>query len=324
MPLINLQREFQQFHEAIKLTNNNENQVLRTARDQLIPELQTWLSEHKLPSVNIFNQGSYDLGTGVKPYGTGDYDIDLGLLFNLSIQDYKPLEVKKWVSDALQKRHRKVAIKEPCVQVQYLDRNRNLPSYHVDLAIYGYSTNHKEQQVSYLARGCTHPPHPEHWQQSDPQQLKYLMDNRFDEMEEKQQFQRLIRYLKRWKAIQFHNAVEHAAPPGIAFTAMAYQWFKPVVRYWWGSTEVNDLEALSQLLDQIIANNYGLDITLPVQPYNNLFEKMKLRTPTAIKDYKDALQVFKITVEKAQTAFSNYMAALEMRKVLGDDFPLPH
>ncbi|MFY0533049.1 cyclic GMP-AMP synthase DncV-like nucleotidyltransferase [Nannocystis pusilla] len=84
------------------------------------------------PSFSHFNQGSYELRTGVKPVD-GDYDIDVGLRFNTTKQEWTdPVALKQRVVDALS--GYKVELRRPCVTVYY--QRRNEPLYHVDLNVY--------------------------------------------------------------------------------------------------------------------------------------------------------------------------------------------
>ncbi len=104
-----LQKEFEKFHEAIKLIDGVDNAVLRQKRDLLLTDLRDGLKRifqakgKTVPTFTHFNQGSYWMGTGVKPLD-GDYDIDIGLQFNFAKGDYLPVEVKTWVLDALKDR----------------------------------------------------------------------------------------------------------------------------------------------------------------------------------------------------------------------------
>ena len=108
-----LQTEFNKFHKAIKLNDIEDNQPLRDKRDMLVRELEKWGKENDKPEFKRINQGSYDFGTGVKPLGTDDYDIDVGIIYDLDIGKYEPVEVKKWVRDALSGYNRTITIKFP-------------------------------------------------------------------------------------------------------------------------------------------------------------------------------------------------------------------
>lgn len=96
--MLDLQKEFIEFHNNIKL--DDENQKLRDKRDILLKKLENNISEDAA-SYTTFNQGSYAMGTGIYPEDE-DYDIDVGIKFNINKDDYSdPVEPKTWVKDAL-------------------------------------------------------------------------------------------------------------------------------------------------------------------------------------------------------------------------------
>jgi predicted nucleotidyltransferase len=314
---LDLQSNFRKFHDAIKFDREENKVWLTKKRDMLVKELQKWLKKQGLPSVKAYNQGSYAMGTGVKPIGDRDFDIDVALVFDLNVNDYEPTKVKEWVQDAMNSyASRKVIMKRPCVRVQY--RKEGEDHYHVDLAVYGKKFNFWEEQL-HIAKGFLgSKDHYKKWEVSKPFKLKDLINNKFSDAEAKAQFKRIICYLKRWKDVNF-SANGDGAPTGIALTAIAYEWFQPVLGGW-GST-VNDLEALKQLLGKVV-NSYqcGLNTKLPVQPYNDLFEKInasynhKERYKTKIRALYDALV-------QASNSYNNYTAIQLLKSQFGDDFP---
>ena len=96
-----LQTYFEKFHDAIKM--EDENEILREKRDILITKLRDRLKEicETPPTFVEFNKGGYAMNLGVKPLN-GDYDIDVGLEFQINKDDYSnPVDVKQWVFDAL-------------------------------------------------------------------------------------------------------------------------------------------------------------------------------------------------------------------------------
>ena len=112
--MVNVQSEFLTFHDKIKLSE--ENQELRNKRDILLNKLRKNISD-KAASFTTFNQGSYAMGTGIKP-DDGDFDIDVGLKFDIDHDDYSdPVQVKQWVKDALDGHTKSVKIRRSCVTV---------------------------------------------------------------------------------------------------------------------------------------------------------------------------------------------------------------
>lgn len=315
-----LQTQFNKFHDLIKLKNIDDNKDLRDKRDLLVEELQTWLKKNEKPTVAFMNQGSYAMGTGVKALedNDNDYDIDVGLKFNLQTRDYpNAVEVKTWVEDALAKANRKVEMMRPCVRVQYTKDGK--PSYHVDFAIYGL--NGEQLQLAKGFRGSS--AENKYWEDSDPEKLKELLNDKFIDTEAKAQFKRIIRYLKRWKDDKFPIKGD-AAPTGIALTAMCYQWFKPRTKKWNGEKEINDLEALKDLLIKICfsENNCGLDVRLPVKPQNELCEKIKA-SDNHVEKYKNKMKALKDAVSAAFKEIDPTEAAIILEKEFGSDFLIP-
>lgn len=317
---VKLQTEFNKFHELIKLKNIENNQDLRDKRDMLVEELQTWLKKNDKPTVAFMNQGSYAMGTGVKPLedNENDYDIDVGLKFNLQTSDYpNPVEVKIWVEEALTRVNRTVEMMRPCVRVQYTKNGK--PTYHVDFAIYGL--NGEQLQLAKGFRGSS--AENKYWEDSDPEKLKKLLNDKFVDTDERAQFKRIIRYLKRWKDDKFPTKGD-AAPTGIALTAMCYQWFKPKTEKWNGDKEINDLKALKYLLIEICksGNNCGLDVRLPVKPRNELCEKINA-SDNHVEKYKNKMKALKDAVSTAFGEIDPAEAAKMLEKEFGSDFPIP-
>ena len=108
--MANLQSYFNSFHDNIKLSYD-DNKVLRDKRDELLEFLKENMPEG-ITSPEIFHQGSYAMYTGIKPFEDGDYDIDVGLFFDISKDDYEnPVTAKKWVYDALKDKYPNIGMK---------------------------------------------------------------------------------------------------------------------------------------------------------------------------------------------------------------------
>ena len=324
-----LQLYFEKFHDAIKM--DDENVILREKRDILITKLRDRLQEicEDPPAFVEFNKGGYAMNLGIKPLN-GDYDIDVGLDFQISKNDYPdPVVVKQWVYDALYGHTDDVKIKKPCVTVQYHQDDE--PLYHVDFAIYardGSSTN------IYLARGKpTSPEDQKKWEIDDPIGLIELIRGRFTDKNDRKQFRRVIRDLKRWKDVKF-SSDGHSAPIGVGLAVCSYYWFSvskiltdPVKM----SYQYNDLDAMLNLVNAMIGGFtavsthnektlYRLKSDLPVQPYNDLFLKM---TDTQMTDFKEKLEMLRDALIAAHDETDPRDACIILRRQFGDDFPVP-
>ncbi len=327
-----LQKEFIQFHEAIKLYENAENSILREKRDMLTKELRTYFDQKSKAegtakiTFDVRNQGSYSMATGIKPID-GDYDIDVMVLFNIDIKDYpNPTIVKKWVKGALERPGRTIVYKNPCVTVQYL--KNGLPAFHVDLALYG-NRNDIWGNQTYISKGKPGAnTNDRAWEISNPEELKTKINNRFSNAEESAQMRRVIRYLKRWKDLKFKNS-GNGKPTGIAITALVYNLFQPSVFGFFSSTsDPDDIRALKALVQRILDqfrwmnncdwNEHTISVKLPVVPGNDLFVKMTCKQHQA---FKEKLIELKNALSDAERSNINPATKI-LRKQFGNDFPL--
>ncbi len=319
-----IQSQFYKFHDTIKLEAIDNKQVIEK-RDMLIEEIKAYLKKKSeesgkpLITFSVFNQGSYPMGTGNKPANDkDDYDIDAGLLFNLSKDDYTPLEVKKWVFEALDtKQFRTVQWKKPCIRVQYIEDG--FPKFHIDFAVY---SDGNTDTKTYIAKGTpTISKDQVKWEISEPKRLKELINGKYTDSLDKSQFIRTIRYFKRWKDNKFDSV--NGKPTGIALTALAYNGFKPYTKeYFNGQENIQDLKALIDFTNYIIGQFSWkrIEAKLPVPPYNDLFKKM---TDDQCTVFKEKLQKLKEVLVAAQNEADPHEACKILKKEFGDDFPVP-
>jgi hypothetical protein len=326
--MADLQSQFEKFHQAIKL--DDENEYLREKRDILIEKLKKRLSEEytTLPQFTHFNKGSYAMDLGVVPID-GDYDIDVGLEFDINKEDYKdPVEVKKWVYLALYGHTDEIKIKRPCITVQY--HLNDEPIYHVDFAVYAnsHSTN-----ALYLARGKETSPEEERiWAYDDPKGLVSLIRSKFSDENDQAQFRRIIRATKRWKNLKF-STTGHEAPTGVGITVAAYYWFTPnrkindavSLKYKYSDLEsfLDFVERMRQNFTPVLFNGENserLVVALPLLPNNDLFEKM---TNTQMNNFKEKLEQLCDSLKSAIAEADPVEASKIIIGQLGDDFPIP-
>jgi hypothetical protein len=329
-----LQKHFEEFHSKIKLSD--ENDILQEKRDIILNKLRNRLKKifeergETAPSFTHFNKGGYAMGIGVVPINS-DYDIDVGLVFDICKDDYPdPVVPKKWVYDALEGHTDDVRIRQPCVTVQY--HLEGEPIYHVDFAVYSHEGDINGN--TYLARGKPHSsPERRVWQPDDPKGLIEAVRNRFSDEEDRKQFRRVIRYLKRWKDIQFPSD-GNAAPIGIGITVAAYHWFSPrhtLIDRFQNKRRPDDLSAMRSFVDQLLwnfrlVNQNGelaerLIVHLPVQPGNDLFEKM---TNLQMVNFKQKLEELNEVLQEAEDQEADPTEACrKLQTPFGDEFPVP-
>ncbi len=333
--MANVQSQFQQFHTAIAITRKAEKQTLAEKREIVLDKLSEGIKKQReageeIPSYDHINQGSYAMETGVKPVD-GDYDLDVALRFDLDTKDYPdPVVVKSWVYKALDGHTKEVRFREPCVTVFYERKGEHV--YHLDFAIYAVAS---QSGSKFLARGKAQSSDGNrYWEVADPKMLLEVMKAKFsDNQTDRAQFRRTIKYLKRWKDVNFRST-GNAAPTGIALTSCALSWFIPVktTDHVQGSTSYNDLSAtlslvegmLRQFMDTFDSETGAvvprLVTQLRVPPGNDLFEKM---TSTQMMAFHERLQALCDALKEARDEVDPHDACKKLRSVFGDDFSVP-
>lgn len=323
--MANVQKYFNKFDEKIR-RSYDDSSTLREKRDLLLNDLRDGLRRYaqnhniRIPRFEHFNQGSYAIGTGIEPLRGEDYDIDVGLNFHLLKNNYDPVRVKQWVYEALNTGNRTVEYKRPCVRVQYHRAGSEV--YHVDLAVYSESPSDWDNQM-YLAKGFLGSgPENRIWEVAEPKKLVEIFQQRFQHQGDREQFRRVIRFLKRWKDFKF-RVDGHDRPTGIAITACALNWFQRGTRYnpSDGKSYYDDLTALKNLAQTIIyqfAWTGDISVKLPVTPYNDLFEKMSSRQ---MQNFKDKLEMFRDTLGQVESTVHTLTACQVLQGVFGSDFP---
>ena len=325
--MVNLQSEFEEFHEKIKLKEYDENSTLREKRDILLDKLKKNISD-EAASYTTFNQGSYAMGTGIKPED-GDYDIDVGIRFDIDKNDYpNPIEPKQWVYDALEGHTNDVKIRRSCVTVTY--QNGDEPIYHVDFAIYA---NNNPDGNMYIAKGKKNSnPENKKWEESNPEELIDIIKNKYSDAEDRKQFRRVIRYMKKWKS---HNSylAGNGAPTGIAITILAYDLFEISKKYdpYAGKYVYDDFSALKNFVQKVKSQfvysycteeqgyYHTISQLLPVEPYNDLFSKMTVKEMQTLYEQITAMEEKLIEVKNKDKKSE---ACEILVKMFGEDFPI--
>ncbi|MFF0828706.1 nucleotidyltransferase [Brevibacillus sp. NPDC003359] len=316
------QTQFIGFHEAIKL--KDENKVLREKREIIEKRIKENLPE-EAKSYEVFNQGSYAMNTGIQPLD-GDYDIDMGLFFDMSTEDATPIEAKQWVYDAVKDHTDDVTFKTPCITVKYT------AGYHVDITVYSVSNSDGKL---YLAKGRKNSKEEnKKWDESNPRDLVSTINGHFTDADDRKQFRRVVRYLKRWKDVHFSSV--NGKPTGIALTSCVYHWLsvQKDTDPFTGKSTYRDLDAVINVIESMISRfntvfeleegevkSYSrLSVDLPVEPYPELFVKM---TNKQMETFKEKLEEFKTALRDAKSKADPVDAAEILQKQFGTDFPVP-
>lgn len=315
--MVFLQKEFLTFHDNIKLGTYDENEILRSKRDLLLSELKEALKNTSIVNTNkkltfsSISQGSYAMNTGILPKNN-DYDIDVGIVFDISDSDYKPVELKKLIHDILDKvPNRTVSIRRACVTVFYKN-----DGFHVDLAIYAACSGSYK-----IAKGKENSlAENKYWEDSDPQGLINWIGSSSTIAEEREQFRRLVRYLKAWKENKFSSF----KPPSIGLTAL--------VRKAFIFNKDQDITSLINIVSNIKSqfypfydsndNNklkYKINCYLAVSPYKDIFENLR---PNQSNDFYNKISDLLEALETANNEDDSEEASKILTKVFGYKFPV--
>jgi hypothetical protein len=313
-----LQKEFGKFHDIIKLGTFEENSALREKRDLLVNELTKSLGDEVIPGTETkltftkFDQGSYAMNTGIIPKDN-DYDIDVGIIFDVTNGEYDSKKLKKLVYTALNKvLKRTVTYNRPCITVEYS------AGYHVDLAI--YAKNDNDIHIAWGKESSS-----DHtWYKSEPKELKKWVGEVSADAKKSEQFRRCVKALKKWKEKVF-TSNGNAAPPSIGITIQARNAFQ--------YNEDNDLEALIAIVrtmknsfvskieffDGELRTLQDIEVNLPVQPYKDVYYKM---SPKQKNNFHKRLCSLLEALETARDEDSDHEASKTLCKIFGADFPL--
>lgn len=330
-----IQKQFEEFHDLIKLNRFRENQELKDKRDKITSKISKGIKDiyeekgEDVPDLDFIDQGSYAIDTGIKPKD-GDYDIDEGVIFDLYKEDHEdPIKFKKMIRDIMLNHTKKEpAIKNPCVTITYSENDE--PKYHVDLPVYIKSNKDDKLYLAWgkeFADGAN-----KKWEPADPKGLNDYINNAFSG-DDKKQFKRVIRYLKKWKDVKFSSET-NGKPPSIGLTIIASDKFEPVkgVNQITGKEEYDDLQATINLVDKIIElfkDTFDIEMyqylktikyNLPVTPRSNVFFKM---TNLQMNSFYEKLIKLKEALYYAKNEDDPHDACKELEKFFGDKFPIP-
>lgn len=336
--MANVQTQFDSFHTSIRLGRFKKEKQLRDKRNVIRRRLKANLpgvfAKYGEPNLvpKFKDQGSYKMNTGIKPLaGGGGYDIDQGVYFKTPKDGiYSPLKLKKRVEEALNGLTDDICIRRPCVTVYYKE-NGVEGAYHVDLAIYSVRGSNADGK-DYLAVGRVGDSLTEQeWKVSDPLGLQHELFRRFKgDTNGRQQFRRAMRFLKRWKDVNFSNA-GNGAPRGIGLTLNAHYGFTPTYSDWLNRTR-DDLGALRKLVDDVLGRfshqwrekrqerGRCLIAKLPVEPQSDVYENMTL---VQMSTFETKLKDLKTALDAAHNEADPHEACKHLEKVFGSDFPIP-
>lgn len=337
--MADIQTQIVEFDRKIRLSWETEEKTLSEKREIILGKLRDKFAamraeKKKVPTFTDFNQGSYQMDTGIRP-AEGDYDIDVGLRFNCATADYpNPANLKILVADVLEG-HTELGteIKKSCVTVKY--KADGVQAFHVDLAVYAYDDPKSDTKRLFLAKGQRGSDEENRWwEESDPQGLIDWVKNRFQDAQ-REQFLRIIRALKRWKTEKFKTDGQNA-PSGIGLTVAAGQWFQPQVHFdpMARKTSSDDLKAMRAFVDKMVSQFqwigtkddgsplYRLSVRVPVAPYIEIFDKKKM-SDGQMTTFRERLIQLRDRLDMVTNEPDTVRACQLMRQDFGEEFPVP-
>lgn len=334
--MANVQAQFEQFDGTIRLGRFEENETLREKRDIIrrtvdknLPDVFNKYNE-KVPDWKWYDQGSYDLGTGIKPPVDCDFDIDQGLYFQLSTSAYQdPVVLKKRVHEALNGHTDHVKIRKSCVTVQYHVNKE--PVYHVDIAVICDEASNADRKNRLASGRESSPAEEREWRVSDVDGMKNKFWARFASGADRDQFRRVVRYFKRWKDHNFELA-GHGAPTGISLTIGCYDEMRVAFEDTFTKDSPMDLDAMRGAVGRLLGRFHDawdaglgrsvrrMKMTLPVEPWSDVLARMTARQ---MEDFEEKLKTLRDAMESAANETDPVEACKTLRKVFGPDFPVP-
>ena len=305
---------------------------LRQKRDILINKIRT---AGELPGFEEINLGSYAMYLGVQPLDK-EYDIDVGLRFNINKKDFEPIEIKEKIHSLL-KNHTEYGaiIKNPCVTVSY--KKDGEIAYHVDLVVYSYEDKDNHESQMYLARGKKRDSEDTYWEKTDPLGLIDYINGTVEDGDDREQFRRIVRYLKRWKNLKY-SSPGNGEPPSIGLTLCVLNNFSPSKTYSVLEEEYkyDDLTALINICNKIQKLFYIVDssdlenILYRLKcnlPYNLNFESntdvFRKMTDIQMTNFKRKLENLINKLEEAKAEPDEIEQCKILNKVFGEDFDIP-
>jgi hypothetical protein len=222
-------------------------------------------------------------------------------------------------------------VKKPCVTADYTSTN-----LHIDYIVYQLSNENYSLAVGKIGSSSEN----KEWSPSDPKGLSEWI-NRLSsygesQLNKRKQFKRLVRYMKRWRDVNFTEEVRKKIF-SIGLTVMSKEQYKP---NYFDSAISDDLTALKAVVDnildanyfkkQLLSDDYRVYVDLPTKPYRDIFQH---KISGGVSENGSDLNVGNQLRNKLVKLQSKLQSALDetdeikqctiLNSVFGDDFKIP-
>ncbi|MDC9613058.1 nucleotidyltransferase [Xenorhabdus khoisanae] len=332
-----IQTHFDKFNKKIYLTSHSEGYKKAKEKDESIfEEIKSAFKEAGYPVIDSFTQGSFAVNTAINSLD-GDFDIDRAIVIDAEKAPEDPVTPKKIIKEVLNKRNFKdPRIKKPCVTADYKSIN-----LHIDYTVYKKETFFFAGDTYYLAIGkngsCNE---NKEWSEADQKGLIEWIDSvdgfGLGATTKRKQLKRLIRYIKRWRDVNFNSEEVRKKVFSIGLTVMLKEQYKPNPL----SAEVcNDLQALKSSVDAILdagyisapwgTNDYRVYVRLPKKPKRDIFQHKVEGGHADGSDLNVGAQLrnkllkLQEELQKALVETDEIEQCKILNKLFGDDFEVP-
>lgn len=328
-----IQTHFNNFDKVIYLTGQSPGYKNAKEKDgSILNDLKKRFSEEGYPVVETFLQGSFSVNTAINSL-EGDYDIDRALVIDADSAPVDPVMLKSVALDVLTKRNFKSPkVKKPCVTADYLSIN-----LHIDYTIYTRdSSGNYKLAVGKPGSSVEN----KEWSPSDPKGLMEWINDSASYgqsiVSKKKQYKRLVRYMKRWRDVNF-NEQSRKKLFSIGLTIMIKEQYQPD----YFSDVKDDLAALEQVVRNMLNTGYirqessqgepkyRISVNLPKSPYRDVFQHKdgiwsEPGSDTNIGTmFRNQLANLLSKLEEASSETDEIKQCEILNKVFGDDFKVP-
>lgn len=324
-----LQHQYNKFSKKIALTlQSAEYKKAREKDDLVTPKVTAAFEVAGYEIHSTFMQGSLSYNTGVIPLD-GDYDIDRAVAITKSSSPDNPVDPKKIIKKVLSDHgFSDPQIKKPCVTADYKTEPMHIdyPTYRVGDYLGGYDLAVGKEHSDENNRG---------WEESDPIGLNEWITSRDNRQggffasdltdAEKQQFNRLVRYIKRWRDFKYTSKDQRSKIYSIALTIMMNASFAPSVNE---DGVADDHQALKETLSILLEDGtyfkplgdgkYDLVVKLPVMPHCDVFKGRGADVAVVLRNRFNKLLDALHEVDDLDSLSAQCDV---LRKQFGDDFP---
>lgn len=329
-----VQAQFEAFNKKIYLSHQDSGYKNAAEKDSgkngILTEIKTQFRQKGYPVIDTFLQGSFAKEVITAIYNKAeDYDIDRAIVISHSTAPADPIAPKQLIRDILLNRSFKAPkIKKPCVTADYQSRK-----LHIDYTVYTLDDSN-QYRLAVGKEGASI--HHKEWSISDPHGLISWITSTAeygqDQLKQRKQFRRLVRYLKRWRDVTFTNEAVRKKIFSIAITVMVKKQYQANLN--------SDLTALINTISGILQreryfrqdhNNdsqYRVNVSLPCHSGRDIFNHTingmsykgsDLNTGT---QFKNQLTSLLKNLKAAAEQTSSAEACKILRDVFGTDFKI--